>query len=396
MKNNNSRKAKALLVMPLFIIPLIILAFWAAGGGRNETQSQRDISGLNMQLPNAYLKDDAKENKLSFYEESEKDSARLREMIKTDPFYRIEVAKDTAIMSFNNGKNYFQPGDYTDPNEEKVYRKLAELNQQLNSNAKKSPVKDKVNEPLHREDVDRLEDLMQDMRGNKENDPELEQLNGMMEKILDIQHPERVKNLPVKHAVDFQKLFTVNKDPLNASISLLSKNVEVVSTIGFYSLDNDEIFEKQNAIEAVVHENQTLVSGAVIKLRLLNDIEVDRVIIPRDNFVYGTCTLSGERLYIEINSIRSGSSLYTVKMEVYDMDGLPGIYIPGAITRDAIKNSTDNSLQMVNMTSVDTSIAAQATSAVVNAAKSLLSKKINLVSVNVKSGYRILIKNKNQ
>lgn len=44
-------------------------------------------------------------------------------------------------------------------------------------------------------DVDRLEALMKMMVENKNagEDPEMKQLNAMMENIIDIQHPERVK-----------------------------------------------------------------------------------------------------------------------------------------------------------------------------------------------------------
>ena len=111
-------------------------------------------------------------------------------------------------------------------------------------------------------------------------------------------------------------------------------------------------------------------------------------------FVFGIVGLNGERLQIEISSIRSGNSLFTVKMEVYDMDGLAGIHIPGAITRDVAKQSADNSLQMMELTTLDPSLKAQATAAGISTAKSLLSRKVKLVKVMVKAGYRVLLKDK--
>jgi hypothetical protein len=59
-----------------------------------------------------------------------------------------------------------------------------------------------------------------------------------------------------------------------------------------------------NTIQAVVHEDQTLVTGAVIKLRLLDGIYVNGKMIPKGSFVYGTCALNNERLEIKITSIR--------------------------------------------------------------------------------------------
>ncbi len=76
MENKHSakflRRRKMLLVLPLMVIPFITLAFWAMGGGKgtaDKIQSNTN-AGLNLQLPNANLKDDKNEDKLSFYKEA--------------------------------------------------------------------------------------------------------------------------------------------------------------------------------------------------------------------------------------------------------------------------------------------------------------------------------------
>lgn len=397
MENKNVRKRKAMLILPLLVIPFLTLAFWANGGGKGETEKQKDSSGLNMQLPNAHLKDDKDENKLSFYDEAEKDSARFREEIKNDPLFQTSPPKDTSHLLYGNKKFDLKPDNYKDPNEEKVYAKLAELNQQLNNNVtttKVNPGQLEVSS-VKKEDVDRLESLMKHVNTDSGNDPEMEQLNGMMEKILDIQHPERVKETIKEKSPANRQLFSVNPQAVQASLSLIDTIVKKDSSVGFYGLESETVSEKQNAIEAIVHENQVLVSGAVIKLRLLNDITINGTHIPKDNFVFGTSSLNGERLEIEIHSIRYNNSLFPVNMEVYDMDGLPGIYIPGAISRDVAKQSADNGLQTVGVTSMDPSLTGQATAVGINAAKTLLSKKAKLVRVFVKAGYKILLKDKN-
>ncbi len=397
MENKNVRKRKAMLILPLLVIPFLTLAFWAMGGGKGETEKQKDSSGLNMQLPNAHLKDDKDENKLSFYDEAEKDSARFREEIKSDPLFQIPAPKDTGLLVHGNKTFDLKPDNYKDPNEEKVYAKIAELNQQLNNNVpatKENPGQLEVSS-VKKEDVDRLEGLMQHINKDSGNDPEMAQLNGMMEKILDIQHPERVNETIKEKSPANGELFSVNRQPVQASLSLIDTVVKKDSSVGFYGLESETVSEKQNAIEAIVHENQVLVSGAVIKLRLLNDITINSTHIPKDNFVFGISSLNGERLEIEIHSIRYNNSLFPVNMEVYDMDGLAGIYIPGAITRDVAKQSADNGLQAMDMTSLDPTLKAQATAAGINAAKTLLSRKAKLIRVYVKAGYKILLKDKN-
>jgi hypothetical protein len=91
--------------------------------------------------------------------------------------------------------------------------------------------------------------------------------------------------------------------------------------------------------------------------------------------------------------LRWGSQILPVALEAYDLDGLPGIYIPGAITRDVAKEAADGSIHSIELGSLDPSIKAQATTAGISALKKLWSKKAKLVRVEVKAGYRILLKN---
>ena len=162
----------------------------------------------------------------------------------------------------------------------------------------------------------------------------------------------------------------------------------------FFGVEEDTDLEGQNTVEAVVHQTQNLVNGAVVKMRLLNDIYLNGSLVPKGNFVFGIAELNDERLKITINSIRNNNSLFPVKLEVFDMDGLSGIYIPGAISRDVARQSADNGLQLMELTSMDPSFKAQAAATGINAVKSLLSKKVKQVKVLVKAGYKMLLRDK--
>jgi hypothetical protein len=75
------------------------------------------------------------------------------------------------------------------------------------------------------------------------------------------------------------------------------------------------------------------------------------------------------------------------------MDGLPGIHIPGAITRDVAKESADQGISTMGLNALDPSLSGQAATAGIEAAKALISRKIKLVRVSVKAGYQVLLKN---
>jgi len=161
----------------------------------------------------------------------------------------------------------------------------------------------------------------------------------------------------------------------------------------FFSLDGP-LSNEADAIPAVIHETQTIVSGSTVKLRLLNEVNIAGRLVPKDNFIYGIASLNGERLTITIKDIRCDNAILPVSLSAYDMDGIEGIYIPGAISRDVARQSADNSLQQIGLNDLDPSIGMQAASAGVQAVKTILSKKIKLVKVTVKAGYKILLKDK--
>lgn len=423
------RQRKFLPVLPLLVLPFMTLMFWSLGGGKVENIDAQPLTnkGFNMELPDAYLKDDKPLDKMSYYDKAASDSAKLQELMKNDPNYRKHTSLNNDIDGIQ-GDDISVSGNYArsgalmtspygsgisrDSNEVKVYRKLAELDEVMNSAA--NPAMVQKNDTSHNRsentqvnsgNIDRLEQMMLSMNQTEGEDPELQQLNGMLEKILDIQHPDRVQE-KIRQTSEIRKgqVFAVSAIGNETPVSFLDNGVGINSTSinqsqqnGFYSLDESvPTDDTQNAIQAVIHETQTLVAGSTVKLRLVNDVYINGILIPKDNFLFGEATLNGERLEIKIGSIRYQNSLFPVQLSVYDMDGMNGIYIPGAITRDVAKQSADRTIQGIGLTTMDPSLGAQAASAGIEAARDLISKKVKLVKVTVKAGYQVLLRDEKQ
>ena len=74
------------------------------------------------------------------------------------------------------------------------------------------------------------------------------------------------------------------------------------------------------------------------------------------------------------------------------MDGQEGIYIPGSISRTVAKESVNNAIGGMNATTIDPSFGTQAVSAGIEAAKALAGKKIKLIKMTVRAGYKVLLK----
>lgn len=377
----NVKQRKMMLMLPVLVIPFLTMGFWAMGGGKGKKEVA-EAKGLNLELPDANLKDD-KTDKLGFYDQADKDSLKMEELMRTDPYFKKDTVPEwmfgNELETFTSESKYGQRLNfslYEKPQhnpEEQLMQKLKLLQDELDRPVPVQSVPEEKNEPYEQ---------LTRMTTSSEEDPEIKQLGATLDKILDIQHPERVKQRSQRNK---EAAYAVRKE----------KGADTLVK-GFYSYSDPKELEEQNAVEAIIAANQTIVNGAVVKFRTVTDIYVNGKLIPKDNLISGIASLDGERLIIEINSIRCGKNLFNVKLEVYDMDGLPGIYIPGTINRDVAKESLNNSLSLADMTTLDPSFKAQATATGIGAVKSLVSKKTKLIRVQVKAGYKVLLKNKNQ
>lgn len=427
------RQRKFFLLLPLLIFPFITFLLWAIGlVGAKESKAQTTVQkGFNMSLPEPVVSKDSNWNKLRFYEQADKDSARYRSLQKNDPYYNLtslskkpsiaDSIRDTAMgFSYDPYPQEFQ--NSSDPNEAKVYSKLAQLGEALHKN--NQPLKSETDKELTTEilsgnpgaslntaDIDRLENMMKSMQGDDNAvNPEMQQINGMLEKILDIQHPDRVKEKLQEQSERHKgQVFAVSAKSNTDNISLLqSKQAETTidSAKGnlfhqsnrFYSLD-DVVTSKENrqtAVQAIIPETQTLVSGATVRLQLASDIYINGIMVTKDQFIYGMASLNGERLMIHITTIRHQNNILPVDLSVYDLDGMEGVFVPGAITRDVVRQSGDQAIQSMSLATLNPSLGAQAASAGIQAAKALFGKKAKLVKITVKSGYRVLLRDNNQ
>lgn len=403
------KEKRFMLIRPLLFFPFLTLLFWSLGGGKGNAEDvSGEIIGFNSDLPDARL-DEKELDKLALYEKAVKDSAKRQEEARNDPYFR-----QNGDFEDDDEFNYsFRSFDRFNPKEQEIYEKLDRLNNVLEESNRQETYTPERTYPSReqqnlREDVERLEQMMKMMESSTTGpDREMEQINSVLETVLDIQHPERVQEKLRQSSSENRGLvYAVSGINEEDPVSLLeNKTVRQYAESynanpekrenRFLGLDNSKLtWDEHNSqsILAVVHEDQTVVSGSTIKLRLLQDIFINGQKIAKDNFVHGTANLNGERLEISINDIRSEAYLLSVQLAVHDLDGLPGIKVPGAISRDAAKQSGDRAIQGMNIGTFNPSLGAQAASAGIELGRNLLSRKIKLIKVDLKAGYKVLLK----
>jgi len=401
------RQRKLLWILPLLAVPFITVIFWLMGGGsygRAEQAIQKE--GLNKKLPETTLPEE-RYTKLNYYDRAEQDSSKHEDLKKKDPFFghydRDQVTTDVQLPL---GPDRLQKTTFRSDNEQQVMDRLKELQKVIQEpvNQKKTKMQVHYNPaiPPHSAEMEKLEAMMSSMPSSTTEDWEMQQINGMLENILDIQHPQRIEDrLKKEQRLREGEPLVVTAPSQDNIIGTLSTgtqpSAQQASGNSFYSLENSPINNAtENAIAATIAESQVCVNGSTVKIKLLQEIVLKGISIPKNTFVYGIATLKGERLTVEVSSIRYQNSLYPVALSLYDIDGIEGIFIPGAITRDVAKASADRSMQGIGITTLEDSWGAQAAGAGVEAAKSLLSKKVKLVKVKLKSGYQVLLKDKKQ
>jgi conjugative transposon TraM protein len=166
--------------------------------------------------------------------------------------------------------------------------------------------------------------------------------------------------------------------------------------MGFFTPTAVSGGESKNTISACVHEDQTLRDGQSVSLRLLEQMKAGSIVIPRNATVTGIGKIQGERLEITVNSLEYAGTILPLELLVYDTDGQKGIFIPGSMEVNAIKEVAGNMGASAG-TSISLSgspgqqLAADMGKGVIQGATQFLSKKMKVVKVNLKAGYKLIL-----
>lgn len=326
-------KRKVLLIMPLVLLPLMALAFYALGGGRaSSTEGDLAARGMNLVMPEASLKTETAFDKMGFYAGANQDTSRGDLGSGLSSSLGFKTAQDERALEID--------------------AKLAALNKEINA-----PVlpliegKPKIatgSVSGMKDDVERLELLMHSIQRDKGQDSEMQQMNDLLEKILEIQNPGK-----------------------------LQRGVVLES--------------KFSAITAVVSGNQKVTQGGTVKLKLMDSVLVAGVMLPKGHLLFGSSRIVSQRLLLEIKNIRLGNQIIPVNLSVYSLDGMAGIDAPDAVFGNAVGLGAENAMGGIAVYGMD-GVSGQVAGAGIDAAKSLFAKKVRVVKVKLKDNLPVLLR----
>ena len=167
--------------------------------------------------------------------------------------------------------------------------------------------------------------------------------------------------------------------------------VALPASDGFYGLEAPPAVATD--IRAVVHgEHRNLERGSIVKLRLLDAIEINQTLIPANTFLYGQLSFASCRAMIRIQNIQYQQAVYPFEGTIYDKDGFEGLYVPDNRIDEAARKAGSQALANTNLRIPSVSVLGSAANAVVGAVQSVAQQSVSQQKINISSNYLVTIK----
>ena len=321
-------------ILPLILLPFLCLFFyaWKSSFGKDEPVQQK---GDTLQENVADVSDDVKkkglEDKLDAYRKQYKDADgytavgeigeeqtgtqkvpdlyNQREKQMLDSIER-EMKRKYGVntteprrghAAFPDARETVKPLARRNDPDRDLATALSKLKQRAPATAQPSKPADTDPMKIFREQMSLIDSM------GKANDPDFQ--------------AEKARQLAMARAEKEMK----NHKKLNVSRS--SAAASVFNTI---SADSDEGF-----IRAIVDQNITGYAGSRLRIRLLDDMTAGKFLIKKGTYLYAQITgFSGQRVGLSVSSIFQDNHILPVRLDVYDNDGLPGLYVPASAFRE--------------------------------------------------------------
>lgn len=407
VKNINFKQPKyllpAILYLPLLVTGYLIIDIFNVEIANTEDKELKTTEYLNSDLPEAQLKEGIggkRDNVQKIY-------GNIRDFSALD---NIEDDLDSLRK-----KEAFD-SRYTDEDLEQLAQndstqaRLAEIRARLNRSAQRGNdlaadefVKDltpeeraKIDELRRKGLFDELDQELAIIRARSQR--RLQQASaGLADKADLASEDTTATQLAVEVKEENKTKVVTELDEDDESLSVVKK-VDGESRY-FNTLSTND--SQSSMIKAIIDEEVKAVDGSRVRLRLLDDIEIEDVLIRKGTYLY--CTMSGfskQRVKGKVESVMIDDDLYKISLSIYDTDGLEGLYVPSSSFRETAKEIGGQVMQS-NMNVNDgistansvTSWAAQAIQQGYQRASQAISKSIRKNKVRLKYGTQVFLVN---
>lgn len=153
-------------------------------------------------------------------------------------------------------------------------------------------------------------------------------------------------------------------------------------------------------IKAIIDENIKAVDGSRVRLRLLDDVQIGSLTMPKGSYLYAEMNgFSGQRVKGTVKSLLLYDEIIRVSLSIYDTDGLEGLYVPRSTFNETTKDVASGALgsnMTINQGSYGNSLSQWGMQAIQNAYQrttSAVGKAIRRNSATLKYGTFVYLVN---
>ncbi|MFR4273941.1 MAG: conjugative transposon protein TraM [Bacteroides thetaiotaomicron] len=403
------QKRKKMLVYPLFFLIFagVMWLIFAPSGDKNDEQPD----GFNSELP--IPKDEAiVGDKRTAYEQEAMQNKQNEKMRNLQDFAFMlgeeENRKAQEVNTSIPSDNQEVPTNNRTPQTgiQSSASAYQDVNRQLNDWYEQPATN--TNEQVQSETEMRIQELERKLAEKSAADEQLELIEksyAIAAKYMPNQQPEQAQ--PVDNTISLkEKVIPKPVSQVHHSVvSLLAapmENDEFLEqygkprNMGFITAAGNETVTDKNSIRASVYQTVTISNGKELQLRLQEPMRAGNMLIPANTILTGSAKIGGERLHITIMSIQYADNVIPVEMEVYDLDGMQGIYVPNSAELNAVKEIAANMGTSMgsSITITDdagSQLAADLGRSAIQGASQYISQKMREVKVTMKAGYKVLL-----
>lgn len=169
---------------------------------------------------------------------------------------------------------------------------------------------------------------------------------------------------------------------------------------GFYTAGSvEQVVQPKNSIKACVHDAQTVVGEAGVRLRLLETARTPQRTIPKGTVLTANAKFQGGRLQLKVTSLEHEGDIIPIDITIYDLDGQPGLNVPyssemNALTEMAGNMSQTGGTNLMLTQNAGQQVAADLSRGAVQGISGYFAKKVRTPKVRLKAGHQVFLVSK--
>ena len=182
---------------------------------------------------------------------------------------------------------------------------------------------------------------------NEAEDWKKEQMTLMREQMMLMDSIEKANNPELKQQAKLAEKLKKNEKEKDFFLNSTLKVTKAAKSADFNSIYRQE---ESSFIKAVIDENIKGFMGSRIRIRLLEDVYVGNAKISKGTPLYALISgFSLQRVNLHIVSVMHQNEILPINLNIYDIDGMEGLYVPSSAFREMTRSMGENIVQGQNL-----------------------------------------------